>query len=168
MGCHFFLNDNFYLRASVSSIMSHPNTIFMKQAIDLAKKGHGVAALIVKDNEVIATGTSSMYIDNIATHHGEINAIESACKQLQTKDLSGCWLYTTYEPCPMCASACVWAKMAGVVYGASMDDANETYTQRVLIRCEEVVAKGTPQLSLVKDFMRDECKKLLDLPLAGK
>ncbi|MBI2047044.1 nucleoside deaminase, partial [Candidatus Pacearchaeota archaeon] len=70
-------------------------------------------------------------------------------------------LYTTFEPCPMCASACVWARIEGIVYGASMDDKNEKYAQRILIHCEDILKHGTPELKLHKDFMREECKNLL-------
>ncbi len=146
--------------------MQHPSRKIMQSAIKLAKAhynegGHAVAAIIVKGNKIIAIGFTTLNRDNIATRHGEINAIEAANKKLGTRNLSGCWLYSTYEPCPMCTSASVWARMDGIVYGASMADRNEKYTQRILIPCKEVLKHGTPKLKLHEKFMRKECKELL-------
>ncbi len=148
--------------------MEHPNKEIMKKAIDLAKQEKGVVAIIVKNDEILSWGATTVYQENLPFRHGEINAIEKACKKIGSKDLSGCWLYTTYEPCPMCASACVWARLEGVVFGANMDDRNETYAQRILIPCKEVFEKGTPQPKLHENFMRTECKELLLLSLEGK
>lgn len=159
---------NLYKRSSVPINMKHPDDKIMLKAIKLARKEKGVAAIIVKGNKIIAQGTTSVYQDQQPFRHGEINAIEKACKKFQSFDLSGCWLYTTYEPCPMCASACVWARLEGIVYGASMNDRNKTYTQRILIPCKEVLRHGTPKVKLHEEFMRDKCKKLLLLSLKGK
>lgn len=144
----------------------HPNRKIMESAIKLAKTHYkesraSVGAVIVKDNKIIAKGFTTLDRDRISTRHGEINAIEEANKKLGTLNLSGCWLYSTYEPCPMCASASVWARMDGIVYGASMDDRNEKYAQRILISCRDVLKHGTPRLRLYEKFMRKECKELL-------
>tara|TARA_Y100000310_G_C20142329_1_gene560821 strand:+ start:69 stop:512 length:444 start_codon:yes stop_codon:yes gene_type:complete len=145
--------------------MNHPNKEIMMRAIEIAKKNMKfesvVASIIVKGDEIISEGFTTIKRDKNPINHGEINAITNAAKKLDSHNLEGCWLYTTFEPCPMCASACVWAQIEGVVYGASMDDKNEIFNQRVLIRCEEVFNKGTPKLQLHKDFMRNECKGLL-------
>ena len=135
----------------------------MQKAIHLARRKKAVACIIVKGDKIIAQATTTVYQKQQPFRHAEINAIEKACKQFKSFDLSGCWLYTTYEPCPMCASACVWARLGGVVYGASMKDRNETYTQRILIPCKTVFKHGTPKLKLHEEFMRDECKPLLFL-----
>jgi tRNA(Arg) A34 adenosine deaminase TadA len=146
--------------------MNHPNKEIMIKAIKIAKDNvdngkHAVAAIIVKDDEVISEAYTTIQRDNDPTKHAEINAIRDAVKKLESYKLEECWLYTTFEPCPMCTSACVWARMEGIVYGANMDDRNEKYTQRILIRTKEVIKHGTPKLKLHKDFMREECKKLL-------
>lgn len=142
-------------------IMRHPNKTIMQKAIKLAKKKKAVACIIVKDNKIIAQATTTVYHEQQPFRHAEINAIEKACKKFESFYLTGCWLYTTYEPCPMCASACVWAKLEGAVYGASMKDRNKIYTQRILIPCRTVFKHGTPRLKLYEEFMRDECKPLL-------
>lgn len=141
--------------------MKHPDKTIMSKAIELAKKKKAVAAIIVQGNKIIAQAITTLYHEQQPFRHAEINAIEKACKKFKSLNLSNCWLYTTYEPCPMCASACVWARLEGVVYGASMKDRNETYHQRILIPCKNVFKHGTPKLKLYEDFMRDECKKLL-------
>ena len=141
--------------------MKNPNKQIMQKIIELAKDKKAVASVIVKENKIISQATTTIYQAKQPFRHAEINAIEKACKKFKSFDLSGCWLYTTYEPCPMCASACVWARLEGIVYGASMKDRNKIYVQRILIPCAEVLKHGTPKLKLHKEFMRDECKLLL-------
>lgn len=140
----------------------------MEKAIALAQAkykegGYGVAAIIVKGDEILAEAYTTIKIDKDATCHAEINAIKMASRKLGSHILDDCFIYTTFEPCPMCASACIWAKMKGIIYGASMEDETEKCPQRVKIRCSEILKKGTPKLELYPDFLRDECKKLLIL-----
>lgn len=101
---------------------------FMRQAIALAvenvKNGGGpFGAVIVKDGKVVASGTNRVTPDNDPTAHAEVNAIRKACRQLGTFDLSGCVLYTSCEPCPMCLGAIYWAHLDKIYYGASQRDA---------------------------------------------
>lgn len=86
--------------------------------------GHGgpFGCVIVKDDEVIAKAHNQVLKNNDPTCHGEINAIQKACKNLDTYDLSGCKLYTTGEPCPMCLCACMWANIDKVYYGCNIKD----------------------------------------------
>lgn len=101
---------------------------FMRQAIALAvenvKSGGGpFGAVIVKDGKVVATGVNRVTSDNDPTAHAEVNAIRKACMLLGTFDLSGCVLYTSCEPCPMCLGAIYWAHLDKIYYGASQRDA---------------------------------------------
>ncbi|MCA9346301.1 nucleoside deaminase [Candidatus Saccharibacteria bacterium] len=146
--------------------MIHPNPVVMQRAIDLAIEnlndgGHAVASVIVKGDEIIAEGFTTIIRDNDPTAHAEINVIRLASKLLDNRYLEGCYLYTTFEPCPMCTSAAVWAKMKGIVYGASRNDENENAHQRIKISAREVIDKGVPKLDLYEEFMRKECRKLL-------
>ena len=143
--------------------MEHPNKVIMQKAIDLTKKKKSIACVIVKDGKIVAQGTNTVKKEKNPFRHAEINAIEIACKKIGSFDLSDCWLYSTYEPCPMCASACVWARLKGVVFGANMDDRNSQYTQRVLLHSKIIFDKGEPKLKLHENFMRDECKEWLFL-----
>ena len=104
---------------------------FMKIAIDEAKDGilnHDggpFGAVIVRDGEVIASGHNRVLSSNDSTCHGEIDAIRKAESKLGTYDLSGCELYTTGEPCPMCLAAILWANIEKVYYGCRLSDNKE-------------------------------------------
>ena len=148
--------------------MIHPNKEIMQRAINLAREkhkkgGHAVAAIIVRDDEIIAKAFTTINRDNNPTSHAEINAIKLAAKKLNSKKLEGCFLYSNFEPCPMCVSAAIWARIKGIVYGASMNDETEKCPQRIKIRCSEVIKKGSPKLELYPEFTREECKELLFL-----
>lgn len=146
--------------------MKHPNKEIMQRAIDLARKqnsGFTVAAIIVKDDKIISEAVTTIHIDHDATCHAEINAIRKASKILKSENLKDCYLYTTYEPCPMCASASVWAGFKGIVYGASMLDETKQCPQWIKIRCKDVIKKSIFDIKLYPNFMRDECKKLLEI-----
>ena len=96
---------------------------FMKKALECAKEAYQndeipVGCVIVKNNEIIATGRNYTEESNCATKHAEIIAIENASQVLKSNNLSGCDLYVTLEPCPMCAGAIINAKIDKVVFGA--------------------------------------------------
>ena len=96
---------------------------YMQQAQALAKQGAAlgevpVGAVVVKDGEVVATAHNEREIVPDATAHAEVLAIRRACAALGTNRLSGCTLYVTLEPCPMCAGALVNARVDRVVFGA--------------------------------------------------
>ena len=101
---------------------------FMRQAIALAKEnikngGGPFGAVIVKDGKVVATGANRVTANNDPTAHAEVSAIRAACTKLGTFDLSGCVIYTSCEPCPMCLGAIYWAHIDKIYYGANQYDA---------------------------------------------
>ena len=101
---------------------------FMQQAIELSKEnvlngGGPFGAVIVRDGEVIATGTNRVTANNDPTAHAEVNAIRSACAKEGTFKLKGCTCYTSCEPCPMCLAALYWAGVERIFYGNTKDDA---------------------------------------------
>ena len=103
---------------------------FMRIAIEVAstsaEQGGGpFGAVIVKDGQIVAKASNSVTIDKDATAHAEVNAIRMACKTLDTFDLSGCTLYTSCEPCPMCLGAIYWAKIDRIIYGNTRKDVAE-------------------------------------------
>ena len=104
---------------------------FMKVAIDLSddnfEKNYGgpFGACIVKDNKIISKGINQVIKDNDPTAHAEITAIRNACKTLKTHDLSGCEIYTSCYPCPMCLSAIIWSNIKKVYYANTKEDAKE-------------------------------------------
>lgn len=105
------------------------HSFFMRKAIQLAKEnansmaGGPFGAIIVKDGEIISSATNKVTVDNDPTSHAEINAIRSACRKLKTFDLTGCVLYSSCEPCPMCLSASYWAHLDKIFYAADKADA---------------------------------------------
>jgi tRNA(Arg) A34 adenosine deaminase TadA len=101
---------------------------FMRKAIVLAKEniktGNGpFGAVIVKNGEIIAETSNSVTRDNDPTAHAEVNAIRQACEKLQTFDLSGCEIYSSCEPCPMCLGAIYWAQLDKLYFASSRQDA---------------------------------------------
>ena len=85
--------------------------------------GGPFGAVIVKNNEIIAKGWNKVTSTNDPTAHAEVTAIREACKKLNTFDLSGCELYTSCEPCPMCLSAIYWARINKIYYANTRKDA---------------------------------------------
>lgn len=103
-------------------------TAIMRKAIALSienvKNGGGpFGAVIVKNGEIIAQGVNRVTANNDPTAHAEISAIRAACEKLQTFDLSGCEIYTSCEPCPMCLGAIYWAHIDKIYYGNNKHDA---------------------------------------------
>lgn len=93
-------------------------------AVDSVEAGGGpFGALIVRDGHVIARGTNRVTRDFDPTGHAEIVAIREACRVLQNFRLTGCTIYCSCEPCPMCLSACYWARLGEIVYSAGHADA---------------------------------------------
>ncbi|NCA79610.1 MAG: nucleoside deaminase [Sphingobacteriia bacterium] len=104
------------------------NQKFMKKAIaasikNIERGGGPFGAVIVKDGKIIATGTNRVTANNDPTAHAEVSTIRKACKKLNTFDLSGCEIYSSCEPCPMCLSAIYWAHIDRLYYGNTKKDA---------------------------------------------
>ena len=102
---------------------------FMQQAIQLATENvlHGrggpFGAVVVKDGAVIATGANQVTASNDPTAHAEVVAIRNACQALGTFLLTGCDVYTSCEPCPMCLAALYWSRCHAIFYGNDAADA---------------------------------------------
>lgn len=84
--------------------------------------GGPFGAVVVKDGAIVASGHNHVLSNNDSTCHGEIDAIRKAEQRLKTYDLSGCEIYTTSEPCPMCLAAILWANVDKVYYGCTIED----------------------------------------------
>lgn len=133
---------------------------FMRQAIELALRnvressGGPFAALVVRQGAIIARGTNLVTTMNDPTAHAEIVAIRNACAALRSFQLSGCDIYTTCEPCPMCVGAIFWARPAKVFYGNTREDAaaigfddSFIYTQIALPPAQREI----PMLQILRD-----------------
>lgn len=103
---------------------------FMNEAIKLSidnlhtKDGGPFGACVVKDGVIIGKGSNRVILENDPTAHAEIVAIREACKKIESFDLSGCELYTSCYPCPMCLSAIIWSNIKCVYYGNTVDDSD--------------------------------------------
>lgn len=112
----------------IEAIRRHMMNEFMKMAIDEARSGimagHGgpFGAVIVRDGEIVGAGHNMVLAHNDPTAHGEVSAIRDAGQNLDTFDMTGCELYTTGEPCPMCLGAILWANIDTVYYGCTIKD----------------------------------------------
>ena len=140
----------------------------IKEANNSKRKGdYAVGAVLIKNNKILAVCSNRSKRDESPIAHAETLAIIKGSKILKNRHLTGCILYTTHEPCPMCASAAIWARMKGIVFGATIEDMlkrrqeNGKFTWRqITISCEYVLSKGEPKLELVQRFMQEECNAL--------
>ena len=102
----------------------------MERAIELSIQsvnngGGPFSSIIVRDEKIIAEGSNKVTLSNDPTAHGEIVAIREACKKLNNFNLSGCELYSTCEPCPMCLSAIYWSRINKIYYANTRKDARK-------------------------------------------
>ncbi|MCB9082480.1 MAG: nucleoside deaminase [Lewinellaceae bacterium] len=109
--------------------MEQNDQLFIREAIALARwgmeknQGGPFGAVVVKDGEIIARGNNQVTSTNDPSAHAEVVAIRAACRHLGNFQLTGCTLYTSCEPCPMCLGAIYWARPDRVVYAGSREDA---------------------------------------------
>lgn len=135
------------------------NKYFMHKAIELAqstKKDIPVAAVIVKNNEIIAQAVNTKELQQNPTLHAEILAIDEACKKLGSWHLDDCDLYVTLEPCPMCAWAIIQSRIKNVYFG-SFDNLYGAFGSKIDLR--KIV---NSQLKVKGGILEEECNKILD------
>lgn len=139
----------------------------MNYAIDRARvtmlrdDGGPFGAVVVKDGDIVAISSNTVLKDNDPTAHAEVNAIREACRKLGTYDLSGCVLYATGYPCPMCLAAIMWANIKLVYYGADLVDAEKIGFRDDFIY--HFIKNGNigEELKIVP-CQHDDCVKLFD------
>ena len=142
---------------------------FLLSAIEQARKtmnqnigGPFGAVVINKDGEILSVSSNSVLRDNDPTAHAEINAIRDACKKINSYDLSGCVLYTTAYPCPMCLSAIIWANIKKVYFGCRPEDAEKIgFRDDFIYRFIENKSVDKNVLDIC-ELDREECLKLFD------
>ncbi|RUT05777.1 tRNA-specific adenosine deaminase [Chroococcidiopsis cubana SAG 39.79] len=134
---------------------------FMRLALAEAKQGDSpYGAVIVKDNEVVAKGYNTVKRDCDPSAHAEMNVIRSLTAKIQTPSLEGYTIYATGEPCPMCASVCVWAGVSEIIIGASIQDLISVNQSQIDLACDEIIAKSFRNIKVTKGVLREECVKL--------
>lgn len=109
------------MEGTMSEFMQEAGQIALENV--LSGKGGPFGAVIVKDGKIIARGMNLVTVTPDPTAHAEVTAIREAAKALGTFDLSGCEIYTSCEPCPMCLGAIYWARLEKVYYAATQADA---------------------------------------------
>ena len=134
---------------------------FMRLAIAKAKQGvkrgqTPFGACIVKNGEVAALAHNRVWKNTDITAHAEIEAIRLACKKLKTIDLSGCTIYSTCEPCPMCFAACHWAKIDRIICGAKISDAKKFGFNELAISNRQMKRQGNSRIKITSGFLRKE------------
>ncbi|MBI4021675.1 MAG: nucleoside deaminase [Candidatus Aenigmarchaeota archaeon] len=134
---------------------------FMGLAMQEARKAltegnYPAGTVIIKNGEIVGSGWSEVLSENDPTQHGEMIAIRNACRRLQSRFLTGCTLYTTVEPCLMCAQALLYAKIGKVVYGAQHREYGVTETFSIL----EQNGIGR-RLQVRAGILKDEADRLL-------
>ncbi|MBC7773420.1 MAG: nucleoside deaminase [Pyrinomonadaceae bacterium] len=139
----------------------------MTEAIAQARAGIAAGqspfgAIIVRHDVVIARGHNQVWLRTDPTAHAEVVCIQNAGKALASIDLSGCEMYTTTEPCPMCASAIHWSKLDSVYYGATIADAMNAGFTELTLSIDDVFKQGGSRVRAVGGVMQTECAALFD------
>lgn len=133
----------------------------LKEAYTGIEHGHGgpFGSVVVKDGTIVGRGHNRVIYKKDPTCHGEMEAIRDACHNLNTHDLSGCELYTTAEPCPMCLGAILWANIKTVHYGCNRMD-TDAIGFRDDIFYEYL--NGKTELLEMSELSREECLLLFE------
>ena len=140
---------------------------FMRLAIGQARAGIAAGqtpfgACIVRGGNVVALAHNRVWADTDITAHAEVAAIRLACRKTAAIDLSGCVIYSTTEPCPMCFSACHWARIDRIVYGAAIADARAAGFNELAVSDEDLKRLGGSPVEIVATgaALRAECVDL--------
>lgn len=133
----------------------------LKEAYTGIENGHGgpFGSVVVKEGEIVGRGHNRVLYKKDPTCHGEMEAIRDACQNLNTHDLSGCELYTTAEPCPMCLGAILWANIKTVYYGCNrMDTDSIGFRDDIFYE----YLNGKTELLEMSELSRTECLQLFE------
>ena len=137
----------------------------MRLAIERAREGVAAGqtpfgACIVRGDDAVAVSHNVVLRATDITAHAEVTAIREACRALGTIDLGGCVIYSTCEPCPMCFSACHWANLDRIVYGASIADAARCGFRELSISNSDMKRLGGSRIAIEAGYLRDESVEL--------
>jgi len=139
---------------------------FMKMAIEKAREGIAAgqtpfgACIVTSDGKVASCGHNEVWASTDITAHGEVNALRLACQALGRVDLSGCTIYSTTEPCPMCFSAIHWAKIGRIVYGAAISDAQTAGFNELAISNDRMKQESGSPIMIEAGCLQKECVNL--------
>lgn len=141
---------------------------FMQRAIQLAienvraQRGGPFGAVVVRNGAILAEGTNLVTSALDPTAHAEVTAIRAACRALQSFQLTGCEIYTTCEPCPMCLGAIYWARAGRVYYAGTREDAAAAGFDDAFIYDQLSVPPGARSIEMLP-LMRAEAQAAFDV-----
>ena len=137
----------------------------MRIAIDEARQSRaesnkGYGAVVILGDRILAKAHDTAITENDPSLHAEVNAIRQAVDVLGDSNLCGAVLFSTCEPCPMCASLAVWANLTTIVYGVSIEETACMGKSRIIIGCREIIDQSPVRMEVIGDALHDECLAL--------
>jgi guanine deaminase len=151
----------------VPSESFNPDPVFMRRAIAEARAhlaamdGGPFGACLVQGDAVLAVAHNTVLKDLDPTCHGETNAIRLAARKLKNYDLSGCDIYSTTEPCPMCFAAIHWARIGRLIYGTAIIEVAQLGFNELTLDNRQMRDLGRSPVAIYPGFLADECRQLL-------
>lgn len=145
--------------------MNDDHARWMHLAIEQARAGIAkgqspFGAVVVRAGAVVGVGHNEVWHRTDPTAHAEVVCIQNTARALRTIDLSGCVMYTTTEPCPMCASAIHWSKLDAVYFGARIADAEGAGFSEIAMPIEELYRVGKSPVRTEAGMLKAECAAL--------
>jgi tRNA(adenine34) deaminase len=128
------------------------------QAKSEGNKGYG--AVVVFDNQILGQAHNTAITERDPSLHAEVNAIRQAVKAKNDPDLCGAILFSTCEPCPMCATLAIWANVTTIVYGVSVEEIAQWGHSRIQISASEIIARSPCSIEVIGNILHDECQML--------
>lgn len=140
---------------------------WMRRAIEVAESGITAGqtpfgACIVRGEDLVVAAHNVVWLTTDVTAHAEVTAIRRACGSLSRLDLSGCAIYSTCEPCPMCFAAIHWARINRIVYGASIADAQAVGFNELPVSNTDLKRLGGSRIDIAGGVLKDECRALFE------
>jgi tRNA(Arg) A34 adenosine deaminase TadA len=145
------MTDNDFMRLAIANAM---------EAIDVGQIP--VGSVLVWDGRVLLAAHNTVWLDTDPSAHAEMNAIRRSARQLGQVYLPDSTIYVTLEPCPMCLSACHWARVSRIVYGAEIADAVAAGFNELTVPAKELARLGRSPIRLEGSVLREECRALFD------
>ena len=126
----------------------------------LAEGNKGYGAVAVLGERVLARAHDTGVVAGDPSLHAELNAIRAATAELGDGNLAGVVLFSTCEPCPMCAALAVWANVSAIVFGASIEETAAQGRTRIMLPVRELVARSPVMMEVYGGVLREECLEL--------
>ena len=138
---------------------------YMRIAVQEAQRSRaegnkGYGAVVVFDHQIVGQAHDTAITERDPSLHAEVNAIRQAVKARNDPDLCGAILFSTCEPCPMCASLAVWANVTTIVYGVSVEEIAQWGHSRIQISASEIIARFPCSIEVIGNILHDECQTL--------